>query len=253
MSIEPLVSTPTMRPVPPPVPARPDAEDRWPLIRWSAREFVPVALMPFGLVLFAYFLVFGYLGWDSDAGGVVVTAAQQMALLIPIAIYVRRTRGSLAPLGLRRGGWRASDVGAGVAAGIGAIVAGAVVIAITFAIVRAITGNEPHTSTALDDTTGPWLVLNALMAVFLAPVCEEVYFRGFLFQGLRGRLRFVWAAATSGSFFAFVHVEPIRFFGLAVMGVILAAVFERRRTLVSSMTAHATVNIVAVLLLILMR
>jgi membrane protease YdiL (CAAX protease family) len=252
MSVEPI-ATPAMRPVGPPIPARPDAEDRWPLIRWTAREFVPVALMPFGLVLFAYYLVYGFLGWDSDAGGVVVTASQQLALLLPIAIYVRRTRGSLAPLGLRRGGWDAGDVVAGVGAGLGAIVAGSVVIAITIAIVRAITGNEPSATNVLNDTSGPWLVLNALMAIALAPLCEEVYFRGFLFQGLRGRFRFFPAAAISATVFAFVHVEPIRFFGLAVMGVILAGVFERRRTLVASMAAHATVNVVAVLLLFATR
>jgi membrane protease YdiL (CAAX protease family) len=195
MSVEPI-ATPAMRPVGPPIPARPDAEDRWPLIRWTAREFVPVALMPFGLVLFAYYLVYGFLGWDSDAGGVVVTASQQLALLLPIAIYVRRTRGSLAPLGLRRGGWDAGDVVAGVGAGLGAIVAGSVVIAITIAIVRAITGNEPSATNVLNDTSGPWLVLNALMAIALAPLCEEVYFRGFLFQGLRRRFRFFPAAAS---------------------------------------------------------
>jgi uncharacterized protein len=252
MGVEPLVS-PVMRPVAPPVPPRPDDERRWPLTEWSTREFVPVALAPFGLVLFAYYLVFGFLGWDSDGGGVLVTAAQQMALLIPLVVYVRRTRGSLAPLGLRRGGWSRSDVFAGIGAGLGAIVAGTIVIVITIAIVRAITGHEPTTSTALQDTSGPWLVANALMAVLLAPICEEVYFRGFLFQGLRGRMRFAWAAIVSGSFFAFVHVEPIRFFGLAVMGVILASVFEHRRTLVSSMVAHATVNTVAVLLLFATR
>jgi membrane protease YdiL (CAAX protease family) len=252
MGIEPLVS-PVTRPVPSPVPPRPDAEDRWPLTEWSTREFLPVALMPFGLVLFAYYLVFGFLGWNSDGGGVLVTAVQQVALLVPVAIYVRRTRGSLAPLGLRRGGWRAGDVFVGIGAGLGAIAAGAIVIAITIAIVRAVTGNVPSNPSALEDTSGPWLVLNALMAVLLAPICEEVYFRGFLFQGLRGRMRFVWAASLSGSFFAFVHVEPIRFFGLAVMGLILAAVFERRRTLVSSMAAHATVNIIAVLLLFATR
>jgi uncharacterized protein len=251
MAVEPLV-TPVTRPVPPPVPARPDV-DRWPLFRWRTREFVPVALMPFGLVLFAYYLVFGFLGWDSDAGGVVVTAAQQLALLVPIVIYVRRTRGSLAPLGLRRGGWRLGDVFAGIGAGLGAIVAGTIVIALTIAIVRAVSGHEPTTSTALDDTSGPWLVLNALMAVFLAPVCEELYFRGFLFQGLRGRMRSVWAGLFSGAVFAFAHVEPIRFFGLTVMGLILASVFEHRRTLVASMAAHATVNVIAVVLLFAFR
>jgi len=252
MSVEPLAG-PAMRPIPAPVPPRPDGEDRWPLAAWSLNEFLPIALVPFGLVLFANYLVFGFLGWDSDGGAVLVTAAQQLALLLPTVLYVRRTRGSLAPLGLRRGGWRPRDVVAGVGAGLGAVIAGAIVIAITMEVVRVVTGHRPTTSSPLQDLAGPWLVVNAVMAVCLAPICEEVYFRGFLFQGLRGRMRFAWAAILSGSFFAFVHVEPIRFFGLALMGVILASVFEHRRTLVSSMAAHATINVIAVLALLATR
>jgi hypothetical protein len=90
MSVEPLAS-PAIRPATAPVPPRPD-EDRWPLAAWSLHEFLPIALVPFGLVLFANYLVFGFLGWDSDGGAVLVTAAQQLSLLVPIVIVVRRTR-----------------------------------------------------------------------------------------------------------------------------------------------------------------
>jgi membrane protease YdiL (CAAX protease family) len=248
MSVEPLAAT-AMQPVPQPVPPRPDGEDRWPLGSWSLNEFIRIALVPFGLVLLANYLVFGFLGWDSDGGAVLVTVIQQLSLFVPIVVFVRRTRGSLAPLGLRRGGWRARDIFAGIGAGIGAVLAGTVAIAITVEVVRAITGHQPTTTTSLRDLAGPWLLIDAAMAVCLAPICEEVYFRGFVFQGLRGRMRFVWAAVLSGGFFAFVHVEPIRFFGLALMGVILAAVFEHRRTLVASMAAHATINVIAILAL----
>ena len=75
MSVEPLAS-PAVRPATAPIPPRPDGEDRWPLAAWSLHEFLPIALVPFGLVLFANYLVFGFLGWDSDAGAAVVTAAQ---------------------------------------------------------------------------------------------------------------------------------------------------------------------------------
>jgi len=50
-----------------------------------------------------------------------------------------------------------------------------------------------------------------------------------------------------------VHVEPIRVFGLATMGVILAGVFEHRRTLVASIAAHATINVIAVLAILATR
>src|SRR5207253_770707 len=140
----------------------------------------------------------GFLGWDSDGGAVLVTAAQQLSLLVPIVISVSRTRGSLAPLGLRRGGWHARDVFAGVGAGLGAVLAGTVVIAITAEVVRAITGHEPTSTTPLQDLAGPWLVINAVMAVCLAPLCEAVYFRGFLFQGLRARMRVILFTGKGG-------------------------------------------------------
>ena len=218
---------------------------------WSLNEFIPIALVPFGLVLFANYLVFGFLGWDSDGGAVLVTVDPAAQPARPDRRLRPAHPGLPRPLGLRRGGWRARDVFAGIGAGIegrprrhgrdrdhgrGRTRASRVI--------------SRRRRTSLQDLAGPWLVIDAAMAVCLAPICEEVYYRGFVFQGLRGRMRFVWAALLSGGFFAFVHVEPIRFFGLALMGVILAAVFEHRRTLVASMAAHATINVIAILALV---
>jgi hypothetical protein len=42
---------------------------------------------------------------------------------------------------------------------------------------------------------------------------------------------------------ALVHVEPIRFFSPWLTGLLFAEVFERRRTLVANMCAHATLNL----------
>ena len=247
MATGPLAPMPLLRPPGPPVPPRPDGAGRWPFADWGLDELLPMLLVPFGIVLLAEYLVVGFLGWDSDGARVLISAIEQLALLVPIVIWVRRTRGSVVPLGLRRGGWSAGDVLTGVGAGFGALVAGVIAIALTIAVVEAITGRRPDVSGGLESVHGPWLVLEALMAVLVAPVCEETFFRGFLFQGLRIRLRFLPAAVISGTFFAFAHVEPIRFFGLATMGTLLAGVFERRRTLVSSIAAHATINVIAVI------
>ena len=55
-------------------------------------------------------------------------------------------------------------------------------------------------------------------------------------------------ATISGALFGLVHGDPIRIVGLAVTGVILAAAYERRRTLVAPMAAHFTNNLVVVTL-----
>jgi hypothetical protein len=247
MATGPPASMPLVRPPGPPVPPRPDGPGRWPFADWGLDELLPMLMVPFGIVLLAQYLVVGFLGWETDGARVVISAIEQLSLFVPVVVWVRRTRGSIAPLGLRRGGWSAADVFAGVGAGFGVLVAGVIAIALTLVVVEAITGHRPDVSGGIDSVHGPWLVLEALMAVLVAPVCEETFFRGFLFQGLRIRFRFLPAALISGAFFAFVHVEPIRFFGLATMGTLLAGVFERRRTLVSSMAAHATINLIAVI------
>ncbi len=243
---QPPAPMPAVRPALPAVPPRPDGPDRWPFADWGPGELLPMLLVPFGIVLLAQYLVVGFLGWTSDGARVLISAVEQLALFVPIVVWVRRTRGSLAPLGLRPG-WSAGDVGAGVGAGLLAIVAGVVAIAITIALVESLTGHRPDVTGGLGSIHGPWLLLEASMAVVLAPICEETFFRGFLFQGLRLRMRLLPAALLSGGFFAFVHVEPVRFFGLAAMGAILAGVFERRRTLVASIAAHATINLIAVI------
>jgi membrane protease YdiL (CAAX protease family) len=157
-----------------------------------------------------------------------------------VAWWVRQHDGSVAPLGLVRGGTTLRDVGAGVAAGIGALAASAVAIGISMQAL-----GRTEVPNPLEVFGEAWVVPNAVLALILAPVCEEILFRGFWFGGLRQRLRFGWSAVISGALFGMIHGDAVRFAGLAITGVILAAVYERRRTLGASIAAHATVNVLA--------
>jgi len=232
-----------------PVPGRPDR--RWPVLELAPSTFWPLALAPFGIVMLTYMLVLGFLGWTGDGGGALITFVQQLALAVPIAWWIRRRTGSLETLGLRRGGWTRRDVGVGIGMGVVAMIASVGVLAITIALVEQVLGHpyEPPTETP----QGGWFWAFAVMAVCLAPICEELYFRGFLFQGLRRWMRFVYAGLASGLLFAFVHVEPIRLLSLWLAGLLFAEVFERRKTLVASMCAHAALNLIAITLAIRAR
>ena len=92
----------------------------------------------------------------------------------------------------------------------------------------------------------------ALLGISLAPVAEEVCFRGMLYNKLRQRLPMVVAAALQGALFGLLH-----HFGLAqsfIIGVIgfgLAAVYEWCKTLVAPVLLHASINGVATALLAL--
>jgi hypothetical protein len=203
--------------------------------------------MPFGLVYFGEIVTFGLFGAFHDWASVLVTLVQQLALGAMVAVWVWRRYGSIAPLGLRRRRWKGTDVGAGVAMGIGCVFVGGAVIQLTYAIVEQVTGSPPATRDPITVFGPSWEAVAAVMALLLAPVCEEILFRGFLFGGLRRRMRFRWAALLSAIPFAALHADPVRLVGLTVIGVMLAGIYERRKTLVASMAAHATLNTIAVL------
>jgi membrane protease YdiL (CAAX protease family) len=93
---------------------------------------------------------------------------------------------------------------------------------------------------------GPWPLL-ALTAVFVAPLCEEVFFRGFLFSGLRGRLGFATASGVSAALFALPHRMPWSSVPLFCIGLACASAYERHRTLAGPFAVHAVYNGAALL------
>lgn len=86
-----------------------------------------------------------------------------------------------------------------------------------------------------------------VLTVLIAPLCEESFFRGFLFGGLRRRLGFAGAASVSGVLFAVAHASAGLIIPFTVIGVIFAYVYLRSGTLWASATAHFTFNLVSVI------
>ena len=89
------------------------------------------------------------------------------------------------------------------------------------------------------------------MAVIMAPVAEEVIFRGYFYAVIRnygGRLP---ALLTSSLLFAAIHVHLPSLLGLGILAVILCLVYERTGSLWASITMHAAFNASTILVLIL--
>jgi uncharacterized protein len=88
-----------------------------------------------------------------------------------------------------------------------------------------------------------------VVAVVMAPLAEETYFRGWIFTSLRYRWG-VWPAAIiSALLFALAHYESTHLYALAVfpLGLILAALRARTGSARTSMMFHAANNLIAVL------
>jgi membrane protease YdiL (CAAX protease family) len=227
----------------------------WPLATWTMSETITTFLAAFGVQFVIVIFFGGILELKGRTLQTVAGAIAELALGAAVILWLRWAKHApVSQLGLptrRRWG---GDVGFGLLVGLGIIFANAILVAAASGIATAILGHQPAPPpTEKDILSGPWVVPAFLLIVVAAPIAEEILFRGFLFQGLRRRFR-VWPAALiSAGVFAFFHVYPLVIPAIFVSGVILALLYERRRSLLASMTAHATLNAVAVIALLARR
>ena len=82
----------------------------------------------------------------------------------------------------------------------------------------------------------------------VAPVGEELLFRGVLFGALRRRWSFWPAAVVSSLIFGTIHVIPLQMITAATLGVALCWARERSRTLTAPVVMHVVNNLVAFIL-----
>ncbi len=85
-------------------------------------------------------------------------------------------------------------------------------------------------------------LLMAVLILVAAPFAEEVFFRGFLLQGLARRMRFWPAAVITSGIFALAHVWPYLYVPIFILGLALAWLFWRTGSIWASVAAHATIN-----------
>ena len=103
---------------------------------------------------------------------------------------------------------------------------------------------HPLTDMMLSDQTPGWA--SAVMAAFaacLAPVLEEIFFRGVLFSKLRTRAGFLPAAAVSAAAFSLCHLNLVQFLPVFMLGLLLAYAYESTGNLLVAVSIHALNNL----------
>lgn len=93
-------------------------------------------------------------------------------------------------------------------------------------------------------TTG--LFVAFLAAGVIAPVVEELFFRGFLFAGLHDRFGFRWATLFSATFFAMAHFTPGALVPIFFLGVFFCLLYSGSGSLWPGILMHAVMNSLAV-------
>jgi uncharacterized protein len=93
------------------------------------------------------------------------------------------------------------------------------------------------------------LVLLLLLIAVVAPIAEELFFRGMLYPVLRVRLGATMAISLNALLFAAVHFIPPLLPGLFVIGLVLTWVRERSDSVIPGILLHMAQNGLVVLAL----
>lgn len=183
---------------------------------------------------------------DPSALSIVLGASLVLEVLLLFTAFrfsVWKYRLSWSALGLRmpdRGGWLFP---------MGLLMGSLGIIYVYFGVLD-LFGIEPDTDIPEQafDSLAPALILGVLSLGF-APLMEEVFFRGFVFGGLRGRWGLVLAALASGLLFGLAHigntgtlwvVPPI-----GLVGALFAWGYAYSGSLLAPIIAHFLFNLVA--------
>jgi membrane protease YdiL (CAAX protease family) len=111
---------------------------------------------------------------------------------------------------------------------------------------------NPAAGLYLGSTLSWELGLVAVIAVLLAPVSEELLFRGLLYSPLRRRYGRTAGVVISALIFSVVH-PPVDMPAIFALGVVLALAYEHTGSLLAPLAAHAANNLYGMAALTLQR
>ena len=105
----------------------------------------------------------------------------------------------------------------------------------------------------LKEKDAAFLAYSSFFAVVIGPVVEEIFFRGFFYGALKKHTGIFWAMAITASVFALLHAHAVGFVPIMALGMLLAYLYEKTGSLVSSVTAHIIHNLGMVLLVFMVK
>jgi uncharacterized protein len=157
---------------------------------------------------------------------------------------------SLSELGLRRPAAR--EIGWGLGGGLAMLIVTLIVADVQFSVLHVKTQQLPVQ--LLANAHDPSVMAGfAALAIVIAPFAEEFVFRGFIFNAIYRYAPLSIALLVSGALFALAHADASAFAPLWAGGIVLAWVYARSGSLVSSMLAHGTFNAIQVALIVFLH
>ena len=160
----------------------------------------------------------------------------ELAYLLPVLLIFAWRRINWKHLGFGKFNWNTLGLGCGL------LIAGYVIILLHNSILFLLGVNTQGDEILkmFDSLESPiWFFL---VGVVFAPIVEEIFFRGFLFQGFRQKYGWIVAILLSSFIFAAAHLDPVSFIPTFVLGSVLAYMYHRSNSVWPGIILHFLVN-----------
>jgi hypothetical protein len=132
----------------------------------------------------------------------------------------------------------------------------AVIMAVTYFIIEQIQYRppvQPIVEVFLEEEQTSVLWMSTVFAAVFGPVAEEIFFRGFMYPAVKKKAGVFTGIVVTAGIFAFLHAHLVGFAPIFALGILLAYLFEKTGSLVSSITVHIAHNLAMVILVFMMR
>jgi uncharacterized protein len=222
-----------------------------------------VAVVTLNALVTLPFVVVGHFDLENITTSTFLVAAVLTEIPMVVVVYLRL----MAPgaVGWTELGLRPLPVRIWLPMGIGAGLAGLVIVGVVGALLSQIglQQNQIEHEFGFVRTEGLLsFVLVLIFAAVIAPVVEELFFRGFLF-GLYRRRQPLWVAyVASSALFTLLHLMPGQMnvsqsaglsVGIFLLAMLLAWLYQRTGSLYPGMLAHAVNNATGLILFYVFR
>ncbi|MDD3314467.1 MAG: type II CAAX endopeptidase family protein [Syntrophaceticus sp.] len=190
-------------------------------------------------------------GIGSIELAVMLTAGflQGILIVVFVLLAVRVRKAPLAALGI--GSINLRDIWSyGVLGGIGVYFLVTVIMAVIISFLPQTPQPQAVADLILNARGGVQIIALLLLVGVIAPVSEELFFRGFIYPVMRGYFGVNWGITATACLFGLMHFDLIRFVSLAIGGACLNIFSERSNSIYPAIVAHSMWNTVAALLVI---
>jgi membrane protease YdiL (CAAX protease family) len=182
------------------------------------------------------FLYFSSQGLGSQVAQSAAFVLVQLIYLIPVLTVFAYRQINWKSIGFGKFDWNTLGMGCG-------LLIGSYILIMIHNVILMLLGVETQGEEVLQifgTLDSPvWFVI---VGVIFAPLVEEIFFRGFLFQGFRQKYGWVKGAGISSIIFALGHLDPVALIPTFIFGLLLAYMYHRSNSVWPGIILHFLVN-----------